>query len=507
MCAKPRRLVRSMNIISYRGPGKAGGVSSTLARLWTENTVPGTAWWYLTDNTLERQDRLAPASHRLASLPQTMIEAHYRYCNEFLWPVLHDLPQYAVYKQEDHKAYNSLNRILSRMIARDRRKRNLEPVFVQDYQLALLPELLSRTGALNVVTFWHIPWPKLIDSTHAPHLLQIARGLLSSNVIGFHTEEYAKNFLDFVEAHIGGLKVDHKQKLIKRKEGIIKKAALPWSQEEPPHAVPDCHKKPPTVVLVAPLGIDVAFWEKASALPQLRLHREDYARLHSMPYILSVDRADYTKGVLERLAAIDCFFEHNPEWRGKVVFAQICGRTRPGLEAFDRYWNQCKIEASKLECRWHSGNWSPLVWIEQPFTAEELAVLYRRANLMLVNPIRDGLNLTAKEFAAAQVDRTGILALSPGAGAWHELGQHSVDIDPLDCEGAACAIAAALTIERKERARRLDEIQQSLRANTLIRWWNRIDEAVSTHVPAAKKPLRALRAVSAPRVVGAGESA
>lgn len=488
-----------MNIISYRGPGKAGGVSSTLARLWREHARPGAVWWYLNDSSFQSTQALDDEPIDLSPIPQNLIEGHYRYCNEFLWPVLHDLPQYALYKAEDHKSYVSLNRILSRMVSRDRRRHNLEPVFVQDYQLALMPELLIRLGSMRSVVFWHIPWPRMIDPAHVPHLTQIARALMSASLVGFHTEEYAKNFLDFVEAHVSGSYVNHRQQFVARKPNVVPKTTLPWIEETPTLLTSAEETISPTQVIVAPLGIDVDFWERASALPQLRLHQQEFAPLtNGKPFILSVDRADYTKGVIERIQAIDCFFECNPDWRGNVVFAQICGRTRPGLEAFDRYWNQCKIEAAKLECRWRSNGWSPLLWLEKPCTPEELAVLYRSASVMLVNPIRDGLNLTAKEYAAAQVDKKGILTLSNGAGAWHELGQHTIDIDPLDLEGSSNAILTALHMDQAERARRLTAMQQSLRANTLASWWQRVDDAVRTHIPAANQmDSRTLRIVKA----------
>lgn len=458
-----------MNIVSYRGPGRAGGVSSALANLWQARVKMSGRWWHLSNTTFQVADQVSEELRELTSLSREVVDGHYRYCNEFLWPVMHDLPHYARYRQEDHKLYNVANRIFARSIAADGSQENSTPTFVQDYQLALLPELLSRMN-LSTLLFWHIPWPRQVDQQHIPQLIQIARGLLGADVIGFHTHEYVQDFLHFIHKHVPGVLVDFENETLTR--GFAREA-LPWTTGLSDFAGRVSH------VVTAPLGIEPGFWRSSALIPQLRLKSAEFSWLNSsLPYVLSVDRADYTKGVIERFDAIDRFLEKYPRWRGKVNFVQICERTRIGLEAYDAYWHRCKVEAAKLESKWRLEHWSPLIWTEH-FSAAELAAIYRDAAVMLVNPIRDGLNLTAKEFVASQVRVPGMLALSTQAGAWQELGREAYQIDPCDPNQMADAIHSCLTMNPTEISNRITRMKMRLADNTLSDWWRLIAASVA----------------------------
>jgi trehalose 6-phosphate synthase len=160
-----------------------------------------------------------------------------------------------------------------------------------------------------------------------------------------------------------------------------------------------------------------------------------------------------------------------------VTFAQVCGRTRAGLGSYDLYWQKCRDAADKLIYKWHSGDWDPLIWIDTPLSPAQLAHLYQDAPIMLVNPLKDGLNLTAKEYVACQTgDEPGVLALSPGAGCWHELGDFSVPIDALDPHQIAEAIHRSLSMEKSERAMRMELANERLQANTIDHWWDRFQK-------------------------------
>lgn len=464
-----------MNILSYRGPGMAGGVSSALALLWTEHDVEAT-WWHLSGSVLHATDQLNEPARILSTIPQAVIDGHYRYCNEFLWPVMHDLPQYARYSEQDHKFYITANRMLARLAAADKAARQ-NPVFVQDYQMAIMPELLAKSGMRSLL-FWHIPWPARIAPKQVRQLVQIARGLLSAEVLGFHTAEYAQNFLRFVHRHFPGTTVDFARGKVSKRSC---EDALPWTSGLNSRA----ENGPGTTVITAPLGIDPLFWRSSASIPQLRLHTPEFSWLHSgTPYVLSVDRADYTKGVADRIRAIDSFFQRNPEKVGKVNFVQVCGRTRPGLAEFDHYWQKCKDDASNLQSKWSTPGWSPMIWVEKPCTGSELSVLYRDASVMMVNPVRDGLNLTAKEFVASQIRNPGVLALSDGAGAWHELAAGSVRLRAEDHEQMASAVELALRMGHAERSARIHAMNSILEQNTLCDWWKRITEQLSAEATA-----------------------
>lgn len=176
-------------------------------------------------------------------------------------------------------------------------------------------------------------------------------------------------------------------------------------------------------------------------------------------------------------------------------FVQLCGRTRGGIDVFDSYWNQCKVEAAKLESKWRTDHWSPLTWLEHPCTGAELSVLYRDAAAMLVNPVRDGLNLTAKEFVASQIRKPGVLILSQGAGAWHELNEEALTIDPHDADNVASALETALTMNQTERARRITRMNMRLSDNTLSDWWHQIAAQVAVSNTTSNSVVNNLRSV------------
>ncbi len=428
-----------MHIVSYRGPGKAGGVSSTLACLWNDRRGEQTSWWYLQDSGLYRRSSETRFAYQATSLPQPLVDGHYRYCNDYLWPVMHDMPGEALYSAGDRELYRQFNRALARQIGRfagEARK----PYFVQDYQLALVPALLDRVFQLRSLVFWHIPWPASVRQIDVPAVAELARSLLRAEAIGFHTREYADNFQAFVCDHLG-----------------------------PQSCLIDSGR---VELVVAPLGIDIDTWEKRSRRQADIFADPRFAGLAGRKLVLSVDRGDYTKGVLQRLQAIDHLFELDPQLLRHATFVQICGRTRPGLAAFDRYWQSCREAARKLNARWSCDSWAPLIWIDEPVDPRDLAILYRQASAMLVNPLRDGLNLTAKEFVACQSEDPGTLLLSRGAGVWHELGPYAVEVEPASPEQTARAVKAALLASRAERGERVRLMKEALAGNTLQDWWS-----------------------------------
>jgi trehalose 6-phosphate synthase len=378
-----------------------------------------------------------------------VLDGHYRFCNNFLWPVMHDMPGQASYSAVDHRLYSKFNSLLARHIAGAGRW--WSPwYFVQDYQLAFLPICLAGFKRGHCLAFWHIPWPRSVAAEHLAVLRGLARALIACKAIGFHTKEYAINFLRFVDQHLPDSIVDWHRGLINGR----------------------------THVLAMPLGVDLDWWQAASARQADVFDKHNLAALRARRFILSVDRADYTKGVAERLEMIDLFFERHAEYRNCVTFVQVCTRTRPGLPAFDAYWSRCRELAARLSLRWSQGGWQPLVWIETALAPEELAIFYREADAMLVNPVRDGLNLTAKEFVACQNAGPGVLLLSAGAGVWHELGNLSIPVHPQKSEQMADLVGAALTMRNAERLVRIDLMKEKLKQNTLHHWWCYFNEQV-----------------------------
>ncbi len=457
-----------MHIVSYRGPGMAGGVSAALARAWESNLGSGGMWWYLAEDQLNMTAGPDSPVKTLADLPAEVIKGHYRFCNEFLWPIMHDLPQYCNFVPEDRAYYDTFNQTLGWCIIRGFTQDLPKDFFVQDYQLALLPAFLSANGGFRSMVFWHIPWPKNVEPQHVRQIVDIAKGLLSATAVGFHTEEYAQNFFNFVDEYLPQYS-SSRDNMVIWSETLVGTSA----ERRAAHSAIRVAARPPmprtqlTRLVVAPLGIDFDHWSSLSSHPLGNWH----PLLAKTPFILSVDRADYTKGVIDRIHAIDALLTEHPEWIGRIAFAQICGKTRTGLESFDSYWDECQSLNRRLQQKYSTESWQPMIWLESSYTSAELAKIYRSADMMLVNAVRDGLNLTAKEFVACQDQRAGVLALSRGTGAYDELGSHTVNLDPGNSRQIAQSIHQGLMMGSHERAWRMAMLKEKVKSNSLSGWW------------------------------------
>ncbi len=436
-----------MQILSYRGPSAPGGVSSAITQIF-EQENSSNEWWFIDGDRLICKG--VDDEDTDYALDSNLIENHYKYCNNFLWPVLHDLPQFAHYSQQERLCYKAFNSGIAFRLRNATSGTN--GFFVNDYQFALMPKLLKN--ATESFVFWHIPWPKYVNPEHVDAMTEIAAGLLHANVVGFHTDEYRQNFFNFVTDHMTQFNVQNSDHTIK----LIDKTS---------------YRSHSTKFVCAPLGIDSEHWSDLANLGNLR---QQIFTPPDMPIILSVDRADYTKGLAERFTAIECFFEKYPQWQQKVSFLQLGTRSRQGLPEFDRYWQNCQERQTSLNSHRATGNWQPLVWTDEPRSGAELAALYSKAAVMLVSPVRDGLNLTAKEFVACQKSHPGVLGLSRGAGAFKELGNGCVELDPHNPEAFAHAIAQCLSMSDREKAIRAHEMKESLAANSLTRWWQLFDQ-------------------------------
>jgi len=434
-----------MNILSYRGPSTPGGVSATLSRV-IEQSTNSQQWWYLHGSGLRKKSGKLQSTEEVCQIPFKIIEGHYRYCNEFLWPMMHELPQFATFNESDRQMYKQLNTSYALNVLEIGHDGPRRKAFVNDYQLALCPLYLSNGshGAVNI--FWHIPWPKTVEEKHAPYIAELAHGLLASEKIGFHIEEYVINFLLFVDRHLKDYKVDFPANKITAPDGHVVEIAF------------------------HPLGLDSDFWLSKSREESSICLDLDIKCLSNKPFVLSVDRADYTKGISQRLKAIEHFFLQNPDKIGKITFVQICQKTRAGLSAYDAYWQQCRTMYESINMRWGQADWQPIVWIDTPVSPNVLAWLYKRAAVMLVTPVYDGLNLTAKEFALCS--KNGVLILSTRAGAWTELQDNVLTLRNLRPEHISEQIRYALSMSKEARQARMCALKETVLANTLATWWH-----------------------------------
>lgn len=467
-----------MHIISYRGPGMGGGVSPSLTRL--EASANGNSSWWFMGGENEVCARFGGSEEEtIGDMAKEIIDGHYRYCNEFLWPIMHDLSEYATYSGAHRHAYEKFNRIFARKISRYTSATNF---FVQDYQLALMPLQLKRLCNADTAVFWHIPWPKSVPQEFVEPIVDITRSMLSAQYVGFHTTEYAENFLKFVEEHVPGFRAFPDNLTIARDSVKTFSPYVHPFFDGKIDAYP-VQSRSQTQVLVAPLGLDVTYWQNLSSSHKVG---NPLSGALKTDYILSVDRADYTKGVIPRLKSIAHFFDFYPELKGKITFAQICGKSRMNIEAFAKYYWETRSLVNSVNAQHGTDDWQPIVDVPGPLSPAELAVLYRDASVMLVNPVRDGLNLTAKEFVACQSVRPGTLALSPHAGVFDELGAWSVKVNPKSPIEMSAAVHHALMMPEEERAACVRRMKTRLHANPLNVWVDTFTELLGTEESAER---------------------
>jgi trehalose-6-phosphate synthase len=419
-----------MDIVSYRGPSRAGGVSVLIERaLVSYSEHP---WIYVSDCRVEKLVRgsIMP----LSRLSPEIVLGHYRYCNEFLWPVMHGLGAVARYRPADHSAYRMFNMALSAQVGF---ANDAGGSFVHDYQLALMPEYFSDIKAAVSLFFMHIPWPAQCPKAYESQLGEVARALLRCRRVGFHTERYVTNFCSFVRNALPEYCVDAAENRI-------------------------VHESGRQVELVAsPAGVDFDHWQTKVTTAE---------RFKSMPYVLSVARADYTKGVLEKIAAMRVLFRTHPELQQKIQLLLVCQPTRNGIAAFDEYWDRCYADFKAVVEEFSTEGWQPIHWITDTLGSEQLAGLYAGANMMLVTPRVDGLNLTAKEFVASTNNFRSPLILSTGAGSWQELKNHVITVNQCAPDDIASSILRGFCHESSPS--NLLSLKRIVRNNTVHKWWS-----------------------------------
>jgi trehalose 6-phosphate synthase len=401
-------------------------------------------------------------------LDEADVEGYYQgFANSALWPLCHMLLQHFQFRQEHWERYRAVNARFADAAAEEAaRAPNAPAVWVQDYHLALAPRLLrerlaerdaAAAARLFVHQFWHIPFPApdlfnlLPTETHA----ELLGGMLGNDLVEFHTERYAMNFMDCVAAFVPGAEVRREHHLVRHAGREVRVGAFP-------------------------ISIDVGYYEGLAreAAPAAAELRRRYAG-GGRCLAVSVDRIDYTKGMPERLRAIDQMFEQAPELRECVTTLLVATPSRSELASYQALEQEVLDGVAALNARWGTGGWQPIVLEHRNVPAAELAAIYRAADVCLVSSLQDGMNLVAKEFLACQLDERGVLLLSRLTGAAEEI-EGAVLINPFNVDGFAAAIREALAMPGDERVRRMREMRAALHRATIFDWLEavlaRVDE-------------------------------
>lgn len=383
-------------------------------------------------------------------------EYYYGFSNEGLWPLCHITHTRPVFHEKDWETYQKVNQKFADAVLEELPS---QPsfVFIQDYHFTLLPALIKeKRPDVVVALFWHIPWPNLEVFSVCPYQKQILNSMLACDLIGFHVQYHCNNFLDTVNRLLE-CRVDTEKFSVVRgeKETLIR--AFPISV-----APPSDQKKIPEEELV-------------------RI-REEY-KLADKIVAVGVDRIDYTKGIVERILAIDRFLEKHPELKNRFVFVQIGAPSRTHIKRYHDLGGEIEELVEKVNWKHSDGDHKPIIFIERHLSADEITPFYVLADICIVSSLHDGMNLVAKEYVAAKHDENGVLLLSCFTGASRELTD-AVMVNPYAIEEFADAIHAAVIMPQEEKGRRMSAMRKIVQENNIYKWAG----SIVTELAGLKKP-------------------
>ncbi|MFC2056170.1 trehalose-6-phosphate synthase [Chloroflexota bacterium] len=380
-------------------------------------------------------------------LTQEEVEGFYLgFSNEALWPLCHVTFIPPIFKESDWNAYKRVNQIFADAVIQEVAGRKAV-VLVQDYHFALLPRLIKeRNPGLTVGQFWHIPWPNHEIFRTCPWQEEILGGMLGNDLLGFHIQSFCDNFLDSVE-HLLQAKIDRN------------KAAI-------------THQGKTTLVQPFPISVDFDSLSQGAGTEAVEQEMATLRReldLEGKYVGIGMDRIDYTKGIPERLQALDKFLEDNPSYRGKVVFIQAGMPSRTQIESYQSLMQRADDLANSINDKYGSESWKPLVMLTRQLSHSALSALRRLANFCVVSSLHDGMNLVAKEYVSARTDGDGVLILSQFTGAAVELTD-ALLINPYAISEFAGKIKEAIEMPEVERQRRMKNMREIVASNNIYRW-------------------------------------
>lgn len=405
---------------------------------------------HLTTDARDRV-RVPPASPsytlRRVWLPQDIeTEYYYGLANEGLWPLCHIAFHRPRFSLKDWNSYRKANELFAEAVL-DEAGDDPAFVFIQDYHLALLPRMLKqRNPNLTVAQFWHIPWPNREAFRVFPWKEELLDGLLGNDLLGFHVRYHCSNFLDTIDRSVEALvDTDHAQ------------------------VTRGGHT---TMVRPFPISIDFAEHSRLAASTEVMAESTQWLdELGRAPEMLGIgiDRIDYTKGIPDRLRALDHLLEQHPEYIGRLTFLQVGVPSRTAIAGYEALNQALVQQVDALNRRWGRGSWRPIVLVRRHVDRAALIALHLMADFCMVTSLHDGMNLVAKEFVASRIDADGVLILSAFTGAARELTDALI-VNPFAIEEMADAIHEALNMPAPERRRRMNRCRAAVSSNNIYRW-------------------------------------
>ena len=369
---------------------------------------------------------------------------YYGFSNEGLWPLCHMTHTRPIFRDSDWQTYKKVNQKFADAVLEEL-PASRPFIFIQDYHFTLLAKMIKeKRPDVIIALFWHIPWPNPEVFSICPYQHEILDGMLSCDLVGFHVQFHCNNFLDTAN------------RLLECRVDTEKFSIVRSGME--------------THVRSFPISVDVsmAMSMVKAARPQKQRIIEEYD-LKGKIIALGVERIDYTKGIIERVLAIDRFLEKNPEYKNKFVFIQLAAPSRTHIKRYHDLIAEIDELIEKKNWKYSNGAWKPIIYLKKQFSPEEIAPFYALADVCIVSSLHDGMNLVAKEFIASREDLGGSLILSSFTGASKELTD-AIQINPYAIEEFADSIKLAVEMPQAEKRRRMENMRRVVSENNVYKW-------------------------------------
>jgi trehalose 6-phosphate synthase/phosphatase len=440
----PVKIVKENNHLSYQ-PSE-GGLATGLGSIYKEGNNLWIGWpgIELTEEREQREVTREISKENMAPvfLTNQELEVFYEgFSNATLWPLFHYFHQFAIYDQKLFEGYKEVNQKYCDNIVEKAKPGDI--IWVHDYQLLLLPQMI-RTALPDIIIgfFLHIPFPSFEAFRLLPWRREILMGMLGADLIGFHTYDDMRHFLSSVSRIAA----------IPNSTGIVSVESRNVEVDS------------------FPMGIDYQKYHDVASSPETIKREIDYrTSLGKHKLILSIDRLDYSKGIPQRLYALDQFFEKYPEFISLVSQIMIVVPSRDNVEEYKRLKEEIDLLVGRINGKYGTIHWTPIHYFYRSFSLYSLSAFYRMADVALVTPMRDGMNLVCKEFIASKLDQKGVLILSEMAGASKELSD-AILINPNDINQMVDAIYEALNMDPEDQIAHIKSMQESLKRYTIHHW-------------------------------------
>jgi len=370
---------------------------------------------------------------------------YYGFANEGLWPLSHNTHTRPIFRESDWQMYKKVNQKFAESVLEELPVKS-PFIFIQDYHFTLLPKLIKeKRPDATIALFWHIPWPNPESFSICPYHKEILDGMLGCDLIGFHVQNHCNNFLDTAN------------RLLESRVDTEIFSVTRFGKE--------------TFVRAFPISVDGHISDgsfNVEPIREIEKLKKEY-ELEDKIVGLGVDRIDYTKGIIERILAIDRFLEKCPQYKKKFVFIQLAAPSRTHIKRYHDLIGEIDELVEKKNWKYLDGNWKPIIYLKRYFSQDEIEPFYMLADFCIVSSLHDGMNLVAKEYVAAKKDLTGSLILSQFTGAARELTD-AIQINPYSIEEFAESIKLTIEMPLEEKRKRMENMRQVIIENNVYRW-------------------------------------